>query len=363
VDYGDNDQLYTVSFYESPDLEYGDHQLDVTVDRHWSDLKVYIFDFLTVRVKNGDTQSDHFMIDESDPGVQYTGDWEKDSSAKYNYKGTTHKASSAGSTATFQFYGNTIEIFGAMRSSSNSSISIMSFQIDDGFKHTYESFNTEGKIRPNMRLFSRAGLPDGQHTLRIESLTTTEVWLDYFMYRASPTASSGLSSPSITSVPSPQPRKTQPAAIAGGILGGIAGLALIVALVLLLHRRRKPRVESVPKAEQGGSMGFETAAKVPYTVPFSSPDTRPTSRLSPHDQQRRDISGPSSSYESAPSSYDHSLPPPSLVAPIPRKYRNQRVEPVLVSGTEPSNYSAFTGSDVRDLRSPPPNYSNLSNQG
>ncbi|PVF93962.1 hypothetical protein CPB86DRAFT_818380 [Serendipita vermifera] len=366
VTWGDADQLYAVPFYESPDLEYGEHQLDVTVDRQWSsDWKRYIFDFLTIRVKNDTTDSNRFIVDESDPIVRYDGNWEQDVSAKYGYRHTTHKASSSGCVSILPFYGNSIEVYGAFRSSSNDLASIMSFQIDDGPKYNYDSLNTQGTIKPNVRLFLRAGISDGQHTLRIESLTTTEVWLDYFMYKTSPTSANTTNQSSSST---PQSQKSQTAATAGGVVGGVAGLALIIVLLLLYRRHRRKPVDKESKYDiHGGSMGHETTPKPPYVIePFTSPDTRSTPLISSETRQQKrreihSISSASSPYESSnPSSYDHPPPPQvRLAGPLPQKYRNRQGESAPVASHDPSSYSAITGTDTRISRSPPPNYSNL----
>ncbi|CAG8750794.1 2346_t:CDS:1, partial [Acaulospora colombiana] len=265
VDWGDHNQLYAVPFYESPELEYGEHQLDVTVDRQWTpQWKRFIFDFLTIRVKNDTTDSNHFMVDESDPIVRYTGNWEKEASAKYNYKGTTHKASSSGCVSILPFSGNAIEVYGAFRSSSNDSASIISFQIDDGPKYNFDSFNTQGKIHPAVRLFSRAGITEGQHTLRMESLSRTEVWLDYFMYKSSP-PDNGFSNTSPSSTSTSPSQKSNTAAIAGGVVGGIAGLALLILLLLLYRRKRRdPAIKEGKNDKTGASTGYEAASKPPY---------------------------------------------------------------------------------------------------
>ncbi|KAG9192678.1 hypothetical protein G6011_11412 [Alternaria panax] len=79
------------------------------------------------------------------------------------------------------------------------------------------------------------------------------------------------SSPSSTPSPSTvsKPKKNNTGAIAGGVVGGVCGLALIVAAILLLRRRKKrhnqqpPEVPSAEPREAGGSALTEMAHEDP----------------------------------------------------------------------------------------------------
>jgi hypothetical protein len=83
---------------------------------------------------------------------------------------------------------------------------------------------------------------------------------------ASPSASaSSTPSPSVTS----KPRKSNTGAIAGGVVGGVCGLALIATAIFLLLRRKKkpgqqpPEVPSEERREADGSARVELAHNDP----------------------------------------------------------------------------------------------------
>ncbi|PVF93957.1 hypothetical protein CPB86DRAFT_678089, partial [Serendipita vermifera] len=123
------------------------------------------------------------IVDESDSAVEYSGHWTVEGSPAYEYQGTTHKSSAAGAAAMFQFNGTAIDVFGTIRGSSDQFNPLISFQIDDGDKGYYQTINTEGILRPKVRFYSSGGLSEGLHTLRIESVGSSEFWLDYFIYK------------------------------------------------------------------------------------------------------------------------------------------------------------------------------------
>jgi hypothetical protein len=376
--------LYAVAFYKSPRLEYGTHTLTVTVDRWYTGLKGYIFDFVTVGGRN-ETNSDVIIVDESDSAVQYSGHWAIEGSPEYEYQGTTHKSTTAGSTAVFQFNGSSIDVFGTIRGTSDQPDPLIAFQIDDGDKGYFKPPNTGGATRPKVRFYSTGGLSDSPHTLRIESVGSGEFWLDYFMYKPH----------SGTPSTSPQQGKVSTGAIIGGVVGGVAGLALIIFLAFFLYRRRKkyskvPQEPQHPVMEQGqgGSLGYPASqgkaprffSTHPATTPLSSnpANTNPALSVTPytiesyHDSGRQSLS---SGTGFSPSYQTSSIPPaseaqfvsfsppvneaPRFVPPLPQKYRpsQEQVYQIRVPEHDPSGSSAYTSSDIRDTRSPPPNYS------
>ncbi|PVF98118.1 hypothetical protein CPB86DRAFT_388575 [Serendipita vermifera] len=403
--------LYMAAFYQSPLLEYGTHTLQVTIDRTYTGLKGYIFDFLTVGVKEDD-EAALIIVDDNESVVQYTGQWALEGSAKYEYQGTTHKSNSTGNAAVLKFKGTTIDVFGTVRGSTDQVTSLISFQIDDGDKGYFMSVNTEGALRPKYRLFARGTLPDGEHTLRVESLTSTEFWLDYFIYTPSPiTAATSITTPPPVSQSS-QSNRPSLSAIIGGAIGGVAGLSLIVIIVILFFYRRKRSSQAINEKQpeqrqqqpqqwqrhQGGSLGQPSAQPIsplrnvtfPSQPIINTPQFSNTSPLTPYiidvdrgnqqQQQRNSSSGTgyTSSYQSSgvvvqqvqpvqPVRTSDTLrfvapPPPTntasrFVAPIPQKYRQPQVQREELSEHEPTESSIYTDSDTRDTRSPPPNYS------
>ncbi|PVF93960.1 hypothetical protein CPB86DRAFT_818378, partial [Serendipita vermifera] len=371
-----------VAFYESPVLEYGEHILHVTADRVWtaSQNKGYIFDFLTIGVKD-DSQSNVVIVDDDDPAVVYNGFTLEESLSEYEYRSTLHKSNGPLSTATFNFSGTTIEAYGSMKSSADPSIPIISCYIDDGEGRTTYSLDTEGTVMTKLLLCGATDLSDGPHTLRLEALTTFEFWVDFFIY----TASSSVSSPSVSTLPTPtsapsqssSSHKTRTASIAGGVIGGVAGLALIAFLIFLVKRRRQNEPKSLEDGSEGRSMGHIPSAKSPLSSltiglrnpndqgsqqtgtqmsPSSSPVTQtlsPIHRLFRDSQRRGDLSDGTGSSLPPENSTTQSNISPGLAAPLPQKYSRPQVNPVEILDHDPSNTSSYT----RDTRSPPPEYS------
>ncbi|PVF93964.1 hypothetical protein CPB86DRAFT_800842 [Serendipita vermifera] len=191
-----------------------------------------------------DDGEDHFtIVDDNDPTVEYSDDWSFESLSLYGYNGTTHKSNSTGSVATFSFSGTSIEVYGTVRGSNTSSTPLISFQVDEMEKESFYSRNGEGYLFPKLRLYSGESLSPEMHTLRIESLMPTEFWIDYFLYQ---------SSPSLTSS-SAQSRKTRTAAIAGAVVGAIAGLALVLFILLLFYRHIKASRAKLDRKSHSGS--------------------------------------------------------------------------------------------------------------
>jgi hypothetical protein len=434
--------LYMARFYESPVLEYGTHTLQVTVDRTYTAYKGYIFDFLTVGVKEEDPAS-LIIVDENDPAVEYSGQWALEGSEKYEYQGTTHKSNSTGNAAIFKFNGTTIDVYGTINGTLDQTTALVSFQLDGGSTRYFLPIDTQSRLRPKWRMFSTSALSAGEHTLRIESLTPDAFWLDYFIY----TPLYITNSPSVSSIPSSSsstpstPSSSQPLApIIGGAIGGFAFAVLIFGLIALFcyRRRRKQTTEPTKNESQpegpGESLGHPPIVSKPSQRRnvFSTQQTSSMQQLtnaipvSPYvfganqngDQQRFSSSGTgfSGSYQSSsgvqvaeasnaprfvaplaqtnntgrfvapfpqndngprfvsplpqpnetpsPRSLTSSSPNASVqrfIAPVPQKYRQQAPR---VQQEEPSEYtqsegSGYTGSEFRDTRSPPPNYSQL----
>jgi hypothetical protein len=252
-----------MAFFQSPILEYGNHVLNVSLDRFWTDEKLFIFDFVTIGVK-GDVPADHTIVDDSDASIEYSRNWLLEDDARYEYQNTRTKSSVQGSTASFKFSGTSIEVFGTFSGSAGDPTPIISFRVDDGATGNFSLSDTQGKMMTNTRFYGQDGLSDGPHTLHIETLTATEFWLDYFRYKATLTSDSGsTSNPSSSSSSS----KTSAAPIVGGVIGGFAGGLLVAFLLFLLYRRRqKATGKSEQEESHGRSMGHRTFAKAPLIV-------------------------------------------------------------------------------------------------
>ncbi|PVF93961.1 hypothetical protein CPB86DRAFT_71489 [Serendipita vermifera] len=263
TNYG-GDVLHNMVFFESPVLEYGHHVLNVSLDRSWTDTKLFIFDYVTIGVK-GDVDADWTLVDDSDPSIEYSRNWLLEDDAKYEYQETRTKSAVQGSTVSFKFSGTSIEVYGTFSGSTGDPAAIISFRVDDGTTGTFSLSDTQGKMMTNTKFYAQDGLSNGEHTLHIESLTATEFWLDYFRYKATLTSDSGSSS---TSTSSSTSSKTSVGPIVGGVIGGFAGGLLLAFLIFFFYRRRKIAQAPVKEGEDthGRSMGHRAFSKAPLVV-------------------------------------------------------------------------------------------------
>ncbi|KAJ7694747.1 hypothetical protein B0H17DRAFT_1198916 [Mycena rosella] len=96
---------------------------------------------------------------------------------------------SVGSTATYEFEGTSISVFGLTRADSTKTNMTLEFAIDGSFQksatiqpHQFETFH--------LKFFESPTLADGHHTLEItiSSINSTDVLLDYLIYEASQNA-------------------------------------------------------------------------------------------------------------------------------------------------------------------------------
>jgi hypothetical protein len=220
------DVLYEAPFYESPLLDYGPHKLNVTVDRYLStDNKSYVLEFLTINVNN-DANPYLVIVDDMHPAIQYDGDWVHGRAAE-GYNETITRAKTSGCSAKFTFYGDSIDVYGSIRTNGDSPVA--KFRIDNGLDGYY-SLNTGGGVRPKTRLYYREGLGIGNHTLQIDALTSSQLWLDYFIY-TTPTSDKPIETTPISN-------KHLRAALVGEIISSLAGMVPYAFLIFLFYRYR-----------------------------------------------------------------------------------------------------------------------------
>jgi hypothetical protein len=355
------DALYAVSFYESPLLDYGPHKLNVTVDRYLSTGdKPYIFEFLTVGVRN-EVGSDLVIVDDMHPAVQYDGDWVHGSFG-IGYNETTTRAKTSGASARFTFYGDSIDVYGAIKTTSDAT-PVAKFRVDDGLDGYY-SLNSGGELRPKTRLYYKEGLSLGSHTLQVDALTSSQLWLDYFIY-TTPTSNN-------LTVTAPISSKSSKASLIGGVLGGIAGLVLLAFLLFLLYRRRKrsqnPEEDtnkefvssSHPKSLGSNNNAEHSLQPTDERRPTTSSALLIDSRYT----ESSEISGgngDSSSRTRQSISPTESFPvmqhniQQNFVGPLPQKYRPRQAQPVAPPSEHGlSNDSTYTDSNGQEARYPPP---------
>jgi hypothetical protein len=163
------------------------------------------------------------------------------------------------------FLGTDIEVYGANTDRSIEGVQIQ-FRLDNGPPLTFNNpvpqvtFSLVG----NIKLFAQAGLEQKNHTLTAALMNNGEFMLDYILVtpgvnppNASETSTSGPSAK--TSSDSNPELSSSPSAgsIAGGAVGGVLGLLMVLFIFWLLHKRR-------PKQDEG------TAIEPPEADPCMS---------------------------------------------------------------------------------------------
>ena len=133
----------------------------------------------------------------------------------------------------------------------------MTYNIDGGsnFTQTYQSDGTNPiEEEPNFKIVDTGYLAAGNHTvaLTLTDCVNQTLVLDYKLYTpsfntlasmpnltASNPSSTGQTSPTASSSGS----KSHVGAIAGGVVGGVAFIAILIALVFFWLRRRRPKAD------------------------------------------------------------------------------------------------------------------------
>ncbi|KAF9060943.1 hypothetical protein BDP27DRAFT_1490855 [Rhodocollybia butyracea] len=155
---------------------------------------------------------------------------------------TTHRTSSVGDGFEFQFAGDSIALYGFFEWTSTGSISI-DFTLDN--ETTPSSLFLHGgapisQFITSYQFFSADNIDAGNHTLLMNvtaAFGNQSFVFDYLTY--TPSFSLLESKPNFTSPSSISLTRHKNGAIAGGIVGGLVGLTIFVALTLVYRRGRK----------------------------------------------------------------------------------------------------------------------------
>ncbi|KAJ7607016.1 hypothetical protein B0H17DRAFT_1153993 [Mycena rosella] len=148
------------------------------------------------------------IVDDHDPSLRYSTGWNpspcvfipsallqlmmRAAENAFQFAGTMTGPGglgSVGSTATYEFEGTSISVFGLTRADSTKPNMTLEFAIDGSFQksatiqpHQFETYH--------LKFFESPTLADGHHTLEItiSSINSTDVLLDYLIYEASQNA-------------------------------------------------------------------------------------------------------------------------------------------------------------------------------
>lgn len=277
--YGDPSPPTALQWYQSPVLADGTHTLNITHIAGTSlDYAVMVAGPSTPLMGAGQV----LIVDDGDSDIIYEGTWTRNV-GRYTssdnphqglpYGNATHQSGSKGSKATFAFSGSAVSVYSVFDWSALGSVTV-TYTLDNTpqtITHAVtpqtEQYLAGVLQRENTLLFaSNSSLTAGNHTLTIEVQGNTNgsaLVLDYLLYTPAfqtlaakpnlvPTVSG---SPTTSSIPAgtgisggsgpttaPGDRNSTPVgAIAGGVVGGVAVLALL--LIFFFYRKRTTRPE------------------------------------------------------------------------------------------------------------------------
>ncbi|KAG6837627.1 hypothetical protein H0H93_006148 [Arthromyces matolae] len=208
-------------------------------------LKTPAFDYLVIGA--GHSTSLHnrtIIVDDADSNIVYSGNWSTQvpsptavDFSTASFRDTTHWAMDAGASFQYNFNGNSIAIFGSFANISTASHDFSaSFNIDG--LSTVASI-PDGTLDglPMTCLFSAPILPAGNHTLSVNITAIPSplaFGFDFLVYNAS---FSSVMADSAAPASSISHRKAPTGAMVGGLVGGIAFVLGIVAVIFWLRRR------------------------------------------------------------------------------------------------------------------------------
>ncbi|KAF8894222.1 hypothetical protein CPB84DRAFT_1305546 [Gymnopilus junonius] len=170
--------------------------------------------------------------------IQYVGNWDVLNGSTRQWNGTVHSTLDPNATATFQFRGYQVWVWGTTPAGEGSNL--VSFTLDGGTPNITSRTSNVSAVY-NERYYSSPILPDTYHTLVVtnkgsDASGNTQFMLDRFEFTSSDAipqfAPPGTSSTSSTSIPtvtvassgsvrSSGGSKTPVGGIVGGVIGGL----------------------------------------------------------------------------------------------------------------------------------------------
>ncbi|KAF7366026.1 hypothetical protein MVEN_00478500 [Mycena venus] len=130
------------------------------------------------------------IVDDQDPNIRYSTGWgPSPAENQFQFDGTMTAAVELGSTASYEFEGTSISVFGLIRANSNKPNTTFDFAID-GVVQSSKTIPTDQNEHFHRNFFASQALEDGRHTLgiTISNISSSDVLLDYLIYEASQNA-------------------------------------------------------------------------------------------------------------------------------------------------------------------------------
>ncbi|KAJ7453801.1 hypothetical protein FB451DRAFT_665272 [Mycena latifolia] len=127
------------------------------------------------------------IVDDQDQNINYSPGWGPTTAkTTFEFGGTLTAPGPQGATASYVFNGTSISVFSMVGRNPNVTTTL-SFAIDGKFVNS-TAVQADSEEHFHRRLFSSPTLEDGSHTLEItlSDITSSDVFLDYLIYEASP---------------------------------------------------------------------------------------------------------------------------------------------------------------------------------
>ncbi|KAF8605549.1 hypothetical protein BDV93DRAFT_554403 [Ceratobasidium sp. AG-I] len=205
--------------------------------------------------------SNAVLVDDSSEMISYSGSsWEiyasrsflnSNNHSGFYFGGTQHSSRSPGGVITFPFNGTAVWYF----SDQYENNTMVGVSLDGGAPDMINTASTTGIWLTQILVWSRTGLADGPHTLTIThaGIEGTYANVDFFKYMPSvrypPTISASPSPPATSSASAVIIKSTPIGAIVGGVVGGVALIALIVGILIWRWRRQPTGDTTAPQHE------------------------------------------------------------------------------------------------------------------
>ncbi|KAJ7579718.1 hypothetical protein C8J56DRAFT_963472 [Mycena floridula] len=254
-------------WFQSPLLAEGTHTLNLTNDI--TDSYTTSVDFMAVTPGNS-TKLDGrtLMVDDTYLGIDYDFSWSANNdtldTSQTAFQGTTHLASNPGSKFNFSYTGTNMTLYGLFQWYKAGSFDI-SVTLDDqpsvlqAFNSTLDPNPNRFGVQSHFPLFATGDLDAGNHTISV-NLTRCDnqvLIVDFIMYNPSFSTLADMPNLTVTAISSTSTSTSNPfrshgnasiAAIVGGVVGGLALIALLGLLFIWRRRRQRsaPRVEPFP---------------------------------------------------------------------------------------------------------------------
>lgn len=210
-----------------------------------------------------------------DSKFRYNGSWNSSGQNDGELQGTRSTTTRKGATATINFTGSYIEIYGTIEPPDNNGPPSSKYDIDGTFTNTFQAPSVPAAMHTQRYYSSPPQLKDGPHQLVISSLKDGPLLsLDFAQYMPSSQelSSAALSSSSHSSY-TPASRA---GAIAAGVIGGVAFLIVMVLLTFLIrHRRQSSGQFTIEDGEEDPVRTVDIGKSGSHITPFRHAQSGP----------------------------------------------------------------------------------------